>query len=176
MAAGVSAIGEYHGGAGEACARMLQEAALAHPETSPDALARDIVEDFRRGGRRIPGFGHRIHDPDPRAVRLLSLADEWGISGPHVALARAIVAGLLAATGRSLPMNVDGALAALISDMGIDWRYGKALFIVARTAGLAAHVHEETTTGKPFKFFAPTDAEYVGPPERPVPLKDTNAT
>jgi len=107
---------------------------------------------------------------------LLSLADEWGISGTHVALAQAIVVALQAATGRSLPMNVDGALAALISDMGIGWRYGKALFIIARTAGLAAHVHEETTTGKPFKFFAPTDAEYVGPPERPVPLKDTNAT
>jgi len=176
IAAGVSAIGEYHGGAGEACARILQEEVSAHPETSPDALAQDIVEDFRRGKRRIPGFGHRIHDPDPRAVRLLSLADEWGISGPHVALARAIVTALQATTGRSLPMNVDGALAALISDMGIGWRYGKALFIIARTAGLAAHVHEEITTGKPFKFFVPTDADYVGPPERPVPLKDTDAT
>ena len=59
------------------------------------------------------------------------------------------------ATGRSFPLNVDGALAALISDMGIGWRYGKALFIIARTAGLAAHVHEETTTGKSFKIFPP---------------------
>ena len=176
IAAGVSAIGEYHGGAGEACARMLQETVLTHPESPPEALAWDIVEDFRQGGRRIPGFGHRIHDPDPRAVRLLALADEWGISGPHVALAQAIVVALQVATGRSLPMNVDGALAALVSDMGIDWRYAKALFIIARTAGLAAHVHEEITTGKPFKFFSPTDVAYVGPPERPVPLKDTNAT
>jgi len=134
------------------------------------------VEDFRRDGRRIPGFGHRIHDPDPRAARLLSLADEWGISGPHVALAQEIVAVLQTATGRSLPMNVDGALAALLSDMGIDWRYSKALFIIiARTAGLAAHVQEELAIGKPFRFFAPTEAEYVGHPERPVPLKDTDA-
>ena len=172
IAAGVSAVGEYHGGAGEACARMLQEAIRARPGTPPEVLAGEIVADFRRGGQRVPGFGHRFHDPDPRAVRLLSLADEWGISGQHVALARAMVGALRAATGRSLPMNVDGALGALISDMGIDWRYGKALFLLGRTAGLAAHVHEEMTTGRPFKFFGPVEVEYVGPPERPVPAGD----
>lgn len=169
VAAGINAIGEYHGGAGEACAKILQEAIQAKPTVSVEALAGEIVADFRATEQRIPGFGHRFHDPDPRAERLLALADEWGLSGGHVALARAIVAELKVASGRSLPLNVDGALAALISDLGIDWRYGKALFIIGRTAGLVTHVHEELTTGKPFKFAARVEAEYIGPAERSLP-------
>ncbi|HYN87521.1 MAG TPA: citrate/2-methylcitrate synthase, partial [Ardenticatenaceae bacterium] len=96
VAAGVSAVGENHGGAGEACARILQEAVAADGEAPPETVAAAIVADWRRNGRRLPGFGHRFHDPDPRAERLLALADEWGLSGPHVALARAIVAELKA--------------------------------------------------------------------------------
>ena len=169
IAAGISAVGEFHDGAGEACARILQEAIQAEPAASPEQLAAVIATEARESGQRLPGFGHRFHDPDPRAQRLLELGDQWGISGEHVALARAMVQALKAATGRSLPINVDGALAALLSDMGIDWRYGKALFIVGRTAGLAAHVHEEMETGKPFKFAARVQTEYVGAPERLVP-------
>jgi citrate synthase len=169
VAAGISAIGEHHGGAGEACAKILQEALQVRPTASAEVLAGEIVAEFRAAGQRLPGFGHRFHDPDPRAERLLALAEEWGLSSTHVALARAIVAELKAATGRSLPLNVDGALAALISDLGIDWRYGKALFIIGRTAGLVTHVHEELMTGKPFKFAARVEADYIGPAERPLP-------
>jgi len=171
LAAGVTAIGEHHGGAGEACARILQEATREQPDAPLEELAAHIVAEARRQGKRLPGFGHRYHNPDPRAGKLLALADAWGISGRHVALARAIVAQLAEVTGRALPMNVDGAIAALISDMGIDWRYGKAVFILGRVAGMAAHVHEEMLTGKPFKFIAPVQAEYVGPAERPVPKR-----
>jgi citrate synthase len=169
VAAGVSAIGEHHGGAGEACARLLQETIQAHPTATPDELAARVTADFRQRGQRLPGFGHRFHDPDPRAQQLLALADAKGISSVHVALARAMVTALHEATGRSLPLNVDGALAALLSDMGIGWRYGKALFIIGRTAGLAAHACEEQMTGKPFQFAARVEAEYIGPVERPLP-------
>ncbi len=133
---------------------------------SPAKLPARIVAEARLNRRRLPGFGHRFHDPDPRAQRLLALADEWGLSGRHVALTRSIVRELKATTDRSLPMNVDGALAALISDLGIDWRYGKTLFIIGRTAGLATHGHEEMRTGKPFKFAARVETAYVGSPER----------
>ena len=166
LAAGISAIGEHHGGAGEACARLLQEAVSAAPtEADLDAVARGIVTSARQRGERLPGFGHRFHDPDPRAVYLLALAQELGIAGRHTALAQALVRVLHAETGRSLPLNVDGALAALISDMGFDWRLGKGFFIVARTAGLLAHVHEEMTTGKPLKFAPVADVRYTGPAE-----------
>ena len=166
LAAGISAIGEHHGGAGEACARLLQEAVSAAPtEADLDAVARGIVTSARQRGERLPGFGHRFHDPDPRAVYLLALAQELGIAGRHTALAQTLVRVLHAETGRGLPLNVDGALAALISDMGFDWRLGKGFFIVARTAGLLAHVHEEMTTGKPLKFAPVADVRYTGPPE-----------
>ncbi len=171
VAAGVSAIGDKHGGAGEACARILQEAVAAQPDAPPEELARQIVAAARANKQRLPGFGHRFHDPDPRAQRLLDLAAAWGISGRYTALAQAIVAALHEAAGRSLPLNVDGALAALISDMGMDWRMGKAIFILGRTAGFIAHAQEELATGKPFQFINNVDAEYVGAGERPLPRK-----
>ena len=169
VAAGISAIGDHHGGAGEACARILQEAIAAHPDTPLDALAQQIVAEARAQKRRLPGFGHRFHNPDPRAQRLLALADAWGISGRFTALAQAIVAVLRESTGRSLPLNVDGALAALISDMGLHWHNGKTIFILGRAAGLAAHVQEELTYGKPFQFIRGVEVEYVGVGERPLP-------
>lgn len=173
VAAGISAIGDYHGGAGEACARILQEAVSQNPDLTPKALAAKLVADFRQQKKRLPGFGHRFHTPvDPRSQRLLLLADEWRISGPHIVLARALEAELALRAGRPLPMNVDGAMAAILSDMGIDWRYGKAIFIIARTAGLAAHVHEEITTGKPLQFAGKREIDYVGPPQRPLPHGD----
>ena len=171
VAAGVSAIGDNHGGAGEACARILQEASAAQPDTSPAEMARQIVADARAKKQRLPGFGHRFHDPDPRAQRLLTLAEKWGINGRFTAIAQAIVTELQEATGRSLPLNVDGALAALISDMGMDWRMGKAIFILGRTAGFIAHAQEELATGKPFQFINGVDAAYVGAEERPLPEK-----
>lgn len=166
MAAGINAIGDSHGGAGEQCARLLQEALATHPDRPVDEIARQVVAEGRSAGRRLPGFGHRVHDPDPRARRLLEIAAQEGLSRQHVALAQAIVEALKAASGRSLPLNVDGAIAALISDMGIDWRFGKSLFILSRTAGLAAQVHEQMTTGKPLQFAQPVGAVYTGPGPR----------
>jgi citrate synthase len=169
MAAGLNAIGELHGGAGEACARLLQEA-LAHAPEDADLhdLARRIIQDVRTRGERLPGFGHYLHNPDPRTVYLLQLAKALGLAGRHVALAEALAAAFLAATGRSLPLNVDGALAAIISDLGFDWRLGKGLFIIARTAGLLAHVHEEMVEGKPFGPLTQVEANYTGMAEREI--------
>jgi citrate synthase len=171
VAAGISAIGEHHGGAGENCARILQEAVAIYPDLPEDELARHIVAHARSNKQRLPGFGHRIHNPDPRAQRLFMLAEKWGISGRFTALAQAIVGALFESTSRSLPLNVDGALAALISDMGLNWRNGKAIFILGRAAGLAAHAQEELIKGKPFQFIKSVDSEYVGAAERPLPPK-----
>lgn len=166
ISAGVNAIGESHGGAGEQLARILQTAWAVHPETPVDELAHSLVAECRAAGQRLPGFGHRMHDPDPRAVRLLALVDEAGLSGQHIALARAIEQALRESSGKSLPLNVDGAIAAILSDLGIDWRFGKSLFIISRTAGLAAQVHEQTTAGKPLKFAQPVNADYIGPQQK----------
>lgn len=171
IAAGVLAIGDAHGGAIEECARILQDArgeasARNRAPTEVQAIAIQVVSDLRDRRERMPGFGHRVHSSDPRATRLLSLATELGIAADHVAIAHAIEAALEQSLSKHLPMNVDGAIAAVISDMGFDWRLGKAFFVIGRVAGLAAHVHEELTTQKPMRKIATADAVYDGPAER----------
>ena len=164
VAAGISAVGEHHGGAGEQCAALLQEGVRRAGEPfDAAAVAAGIVEDAAAAGRRLPGFGHRLHDPDPRAVFLLERAHQLDLYGPHAAVAEAIVARLRERTGKSLPLNVDGALAALASDMGFSTLMAKGLFILARTAGLLAHVQEEYATGKPMKFVPRAEVKYTGP-------------
>lgn len=162
VAAGVLTIGDSHGGAIEACARILQEGAPDHaPEGAGEA--RKTVDEFRAQRRRIPGFGHRLHDPDPRCVALFEIADEEGIAGRYVAFAREIEIALAETTGRKLPINVDGAIAALISEMGFDWRLGKGFFIIARVPGLVAHAFEEQSREKPMRKMTNFETVYDGP-------------
>lgn len=173
MAAGISALGDYHGGAGESLAKAMQEVLPTNPEL--DSAAEQVVNFFIQSGQRVPGYGHRVHKPDPRAVRLLEMAERLGISGGYVALAKKIEERLESQSGRALPMNVDGALAALISDMNMDWRYARAIFIIARAIGLAAQVIEEQTTGKPMQFPTPQPVLYTGEKERRLPDGDADA-
>lgn len=173
MAAGISALGDYHGGAGEALAKAMQDVLPTNPEL--DSAAEQVISFFVQSGQRVPGYGHRVHQPDPRAVRLLEMAERLEISGGYVALAKKIEVRLESRSGRALPMNVDGALAALISDMDLDWRYARAIFIIARAVGLAAQVIEEQTTGKPMQFPTPQPVAYTGPGERHILDGDADA-
>ena len=92
----------------------------------------------------FPGFGHPLHSAgDPRATRLLALADEKGAAGEHVAMLRAIVAAVPSVYGRALPMNVSGAIPAVMLDVGFPVEALKGIPILARTAGLLAHLLEE---------------------------------
>ena len=161
IAAGISAIGEHHGGAGEACAKLLQENVELAGQNSLESKALEIVKSYLSQEKRLPGFGHRVHNPDPRAERLFTLAKENGLISNHSQMLFAIQAAWLNETGKLLPINVDGAIAALLSDMGFDWRLGKSFFIISRTVGLAAHVHEQMTTGKPLQFAPQVETEYV---------------
>lgn len=168
IAAGISAIGEHHGGAGEALARAMQETCRNHPDAGLSAQAAEITDIFHKRGQRVPGLGHRLHNPDPRTLRLVELARQWGMAGHYTALVEEIAGQVAKSSGKALPVNVDGALAALLSDMGVDWRYAKAIFIIARSAGLAAHVIEEMKTGSPFQFNPMREVDYGGPAERPL--------
>lgn len=170
IAAGVSALGDHHGGAGEALARAMQSVLQAANQPNLEQAAGEVIASFRKEGGRVPGFGHRVHHPDPRAVCLLALADDWSLSGRYVDLARAIERQLQVQTGHSLPINVDGVLAALLSDLGFHWRYARGIFIIARTAGLAGQVSEEMDHGGPMRFSIPIPVTYTGPAERSLPF------
>ena len=93
------------------------------------------------------------------------------ISGDHVALSKAIERELERQTGKKLPINVDGAIAAISSDMGFDWRLGKAFFLMGRIVGLTAHVYEEQTQFKPMRKIYDVSCDYDGPGEKDLPAK-----
>jgi citrate synthase len=145
VAAGILGCGEVVLGTSEACARLL-EAAQARVESgsTPEAAARSVTLEIREGGGRVPGFGHPLHDPvDPRAERILELADARGTSGAHVLLARSLRDAVAEAWGRPLVLNVSLPIAAVLLDLGFPASAAKAVPILARTAGLLAHLAEE---------------------------------
>jgi citrate synthase len=117
-------------------------------------------------GDKVPGFGHPVHRPlDPRAERILELADARGASGPHVVLARRLRDGVAEAWGRPLTMNVSMPLAAVMLDLGFSSAAVKAVPILARTAGLLGHLAEEQQ--RPLGFLMAGAAEEAIGYERP---------
>jgi citrate synthase len=171
VAAGVLSIGDAHGGAIEKGAKFLQEwvKRMKSESKTIDEIAEMLVKDSREQKRRILGFGHRVHTSDPRTKRLFTLAKELKIEGDHILLSKAVEKELEKQTGKKLPINVDGAIAALSSDMGFDWRLGKAFFLLGRVAGLTAHVFEEQTEQKPMRKMFTFECEYDGPKEKNLP-------
>jgi len=171
VAAGVLSIGDAHGGAIEKGAKFLQEGIkrMKKEGKTIDEIAKILVSESREQKKRILGFGHRVHTADPRTKKLFSLADELDISGECIALSKAIEKELESQTGKKLPINVDGAIAAISSDMGFDWRLGKGFFLLGRVAGLTAHVYEEQTEQKAMRKMFEVDCKYDGPEEKDLP-------
>ena len=166
IAAGISAIGDYHGGAGENCMKILTEALSEYDEKkSLNAIAKNLVTRKRSQKKRIPGFGHRFHTNDPRTVKLLEIAQQEGISGIHVKLASLIAEELTKQSDRQLPLNVDGAIGAILADMGFEAQTGKAFFAISRITGLTAHILEEYHE-RPVRTIIPSKAKYSGPNKR----------
>jgi citrate synthase len=136
VAAGILGAGPVVLGTAEECARLLGQAARRDPV--------DLVRELHAAGGKVPGFGHPVHKPlDPRAERILELADERGVSGPNVALARALRDAVHEIWGRPLTMNVSMPIAAVLLDLGFPAAAVKAVPILARTASLLAHLAEE---------------------------------
>jgi citrate synthase len=145
VAAGILGCGPVILGTAESCARLLEEAqARVAAGSAPEEVAADVARSVRASGGKLPGFGHPVHRPlDPRAERILELADAREVSGPHVVLARCLRDGVAAAWGKPLTMNVSMPIAAVMLDLGFPSAAVKAVPILARTAGLLAHLAEE---------------------------------
>ena len=145
VAAGILGAGPVILGTSELCGRLLTEAdAKVATGGEPDAVALALVRDIRDAGGKAPGFGHPIHKPvDPRAVRILALAEERGVAGRHVAMARRIEKAVAEVWGRPLVMNVSMPIAAVLLDLDFPAAMIKAIPLLARTASLLAHLAEE---------------------------------
>jgi len=138
VAAGILGAGPVVLGASEECARLLEQAVAAGRDPA------EVARELQAAGERVPGFGHPLHKPvDPRAERILELADERGVSGPHIAYARALRDAVATERGKPLTMNVAMPMAAVLLDLGFPVVAAKAVPVLARTAGLLAHLAEE---------------------------------
>lgn len=160
VAAGVLALGEYHGGAIEAA----MENFLKYCPPAGDG-ADKLVGDFAKAGERVAGFGHRLYETDPRTVTLVRIAKELGFYGRYVKFAE-VVEEKLSKGGKRLPLNIDGIIAALLLEMDFNPKVGKGVFIIGRTPGLVAHVVEEALREKPVRRLSESDVEYDGPRPR----------
>jgi citrate synthase len=135
VAAGILGAGPVVLGTSAECARLLAS------DEEPLAAARRL----HAAGERVPGFGHPVHRPvDPRAERILELAEERGVAGPAVARAREFRDAVAEVSGKPLPMNVSMPIAAVLLDLGYPVSFAQAIPILARTASLLAHLAEES--------------------------------
>lgn len=159
VAAGILGCGTVVLGSAEGCGRFLT-AVRAKSESGQDvraALAVMLAE-IRTARGKVPGFGHPVHHPvDPRTERILALAGERGIDGPHLAIARLMPEAVRGVWGRAMPMNVSMAIAAVLLDLDFPPALIKAIPILARTAGILAHLAEEQT--RPIGFLMASKGE-----------------
>src|SRR5215211_57402 len=136
VAAGILGCGPVLLGTTEECARLLAQ----NHGRDPVEIAREIHD----ADGKMPGFGHPVHTPvDPRAERILELADEHAVSGMHTKLARALLDAVAEVWGKPLTMNVSMPIASVMLDLGFPSSAVKAVPILARTASLLAHLAEE---------------------------------
>lgn len=160
VAAGLLGCGSVVLGTSEACGRYLEEARARGERDGLDAgaVANMMVREAHESGRRIPGFGHPLHKPaDPRAQRILGLAEERGAAGIHTEIARATEAAVVEIWPKPLPMNVSMMIAAVLLDLDFPAAILKGIPILARTASLLAHLAEEAE--RPIGFLLAHHAE-----------------
>ncbi len=170
VSGGILSFGKHHAGALENCMKLLQEgvndytASIDSPKDIKK-IAEVQIEKFIQNKYKIPGFGHRYHDEDPRAPKLIEVAKKYGFCGIHTQLALAIQEIISEIKG--IKMNVDGANAGILSDMAFDWQVGSGIFMIGRLPGLISHIYEEKTRETPFrKFFEVDEIYYNGVEER----------
>jgi citrate synthase len=185
VAGGMLAIGSLHGTA-DRPAELFRDAVqrMAREGLALDEAARRVAGEAREAGRRLPGFHHAQHIVDPRTSRMLELSDGYGVSGTHVAMARAIEAATEEAWGRRIYLNGPGAMGAICLDMGFEVELIKGVFLLSRTVSLVAHTYEEMRREKGWR--ASTNAQivqpldlslqkpefYDGPGDRPLPPRE----
>jgi len=172
VAAGILAFGPHHGGDIESCMRFLDTGlSLVRGGSTMQQAAETLVDSCLKEGQTPPGFGHRFHTRDPRAARLFQMALELELEGEHVRMIRAIerVLDSRKEHGRQVPVNVDGAIAAISADLGFAYELGNAIFLISRLPGLIAHAHEERARQAPMRQIDPKDHDYDGSGTRRLP-------
>jgi citrate synthase len=146
MAAGLLGMGSVVAGSSEVAGTYLAElVASAGDGGDLEAAVIASLHEHKAARRKVPGLGHPQHSAgDPRADRLLAIAQELGLAGRHVEALGLLGKHAGPIMERPLPVNVSGAIPACMLDAG--WPQGamKAIPLIARAGGLSAHLFEET--------------------------------
>jgi citrate synthase len=144
VASGLLGAGDVFLGAIDNGARVLQELARQPEGEARDQAIEDYLDDVAARNGRVPGIGHPVHKPvDPRVEVLFALSEEALGHRTHPDVMVALQRRAAEKFGRVLPINADGAIAAILSDVGFDWRICRGFAVVARSAGLVGHIHDE---------------------------------
>lgn len=167
VAAGVLAMGDAHGGAAYDCMQLIADGiAMAQRDAiSLQETAQRVVAEAKAARRRLPGMGHRVHTEDPRTRVLFEMARAYGVAREGVAFMQAMEMSARDLI-RPLPVNIDGALSAILHDLGFLPPVGKLIFIIGRVAGVTAQVMEEHRREKPMRVRIPV--MYDGPSPREI--------
>ena len=153
VAAGVIALGDYHGGAIEKA--MKQFAGIVS--------AKEFVAKALQEKTTMYGFGHKIYkDADPRVGQLLQVCARESFTSPFIDLALAVETEIASQKGKKIPLNIDGLIAGILLELGFTPKQGKVFFIIARTPGLVAQVLEELQTEEPVRRIDEEEITYTG--------------
>lgn len=146
ISAGLLLVANRHVGTMSGAGRLLTEA--ANTNENPRAWATKLVAEHRAQKKRIPGFGHPHYFPeDPRATRLFEVARNAGCDGKFIDLMTLLEEEIEKSMGRRLVLNVTGAMAAVLREIGFPVEAMRGVAVVGRAAGLVAHIVEEKKTG-----------------------------
>lgn len=147
MSAGLLGMGSVVAGSSEAAGQFLNDIILKAKadETNIETAVIETLNALKSQRKKVPGLGHPQHSAgDPRANKLLEIADASGVSGPYIETLKSLAEHAPKIINRPLPINVSGAIPAVMLDAGWPVEALKAVPLLARTAGLAAHLFEES--------------------------------
>lgn len=177
MASAINVLADIHGGAGQQCMELYFDIDRRMREGASLAAAVDAGLDawIAEHGKVIPGFGHRFHPIDPRAVKMIPMVEEAEkagvVSGNFARIGRQVEATLEARKGKRIPMNIDGVTAVIYAELGFPAELGRGLFILSRSVGILAHAWEQYQQGGRIKGPMPPAIPYTyaGPARRQLP-------
>lgn len=180
MASAINVLADIHGGAGQQCMELYFDIDRRMKDGAPlaDAVNAGLDAWIAERGKVIPGFGHRFHPIDPRAVKMIPMVEEAEkagvVAGNFARIGRQVEATLEARKGKRIPMNIDGVTAVIYAELGFPAELGRGLFILSRSVGILAHAWEQYQQGGRIKGPMPPSIPYTyaGPAKRKLPDSD----
>ncbi len=166
VAAGILGCGSVILGASETAGRLFMDvAARVDAGAALHDTATAAITELKAARAPIPGYGHPLHKSrDPRVDRLIEVATQACADLRYVRIAQALEEVIPGIVGKALRMNVSAAIPAVLLGVGFPVASLRGVPILARTAGLIAHLAEEaeTPSGFALSYQATRELQYSG--------------